>query len=97
MSVSAPQMQSVLVLGARMSGILAGIRLRQEGIRDFEMLEMAGDVGGTWRDNTYPGLSCDVPAHSCDYSFESNWRWKSTYAEAQRSTPTSNIAPKNTA
>ncbi|HKY92108.1 MAG TPA: NAD(P)/FAD-dependent oxidoreductase [Nevskiaceae bacterium] len=71
----------VLILGAGMSGILAGIKLKEEGIESFEILEMGGDVGGTWRDNTYPGLSCDVPAHSYDYSFEHNWRWKSTYAE----------------
>ncbi|MDD3764265.1 MAG: NAD(P)/FAD-dependent oxidoreductase [Nevskiales bacterium] len=69
-----------LVLGAGMSGILAGIRLKQEGLEDFEILEMAGDVGGTWRDNTYPGLSCDVPAHTYGYSFERNWRWTGFYA-----------------
>ncbi len=72
---------TVLILGAGMSGILAGIKLKEEGIETFEILEMGASVGGTWRDNTYPGLSCDVPAHSYDYSFEPNWRWKSTYAE----------------
>jgi cation diffusion facilitator CzcD-associated flavoprotein CzcO len=71
----------VIILGAGMSGILAGIKLREEGIESFEVLEMGASVGGTWRDNTYPGLSCDVPAHSYDYSFEPNWRWKSLYAE----------------
>lgn len=71
----------VIVLGAGMSGICAGIKLKEEGIESFEILEMGDSVGGTWRDNTYPGLSCDVPAHSYDYSFEPNWRWKSTYAE----------------
>lgn len=72
---------TVLILGAGMSGILAGIKLREEGIETFEILEMGESVGGTWRDNTYPGLSCDVPAHSYDYSFEPNWRWKAMYAE----------------
>ncbi len=72
---------TVLILGAGMSGILAGVKLKEEGIDTFEILEMGASVGGTWRDNTYPGLSCDVPAHSYDYSFEPNWRWKSTYAE----------------
>lgn len=72
---------TVLILGAGMSGILAGIKLKEEGIETFEILEMGDSVGGTWRDNTYPGLSCDVPAHSYDYTFEPNWRWKSTYAE----------------
>ena len=72
---------TVLILGAGMSGILAGIQLKEAGISTFEILEMGDSVGGTWRDNTYPGLSCDVPAHSYDYTFEPNWRWKSTYAE----------------
>jgi cation diffusion facilitator CzcD-associated flavoprotein CzcO len=72
---------TVLILGAGMSGILAGIKLKEAGIQTFEILELGSSVGSTWRDNTYPGLSCDVPAHSYDYSFEPNWRWKSTYAE----------------
>ena len=76
-----PNTPTVLILGAGMSGILAGVKLKEEGIETFEILEMGDSVGGTWRDNTYPGLSCDVPAHSYDYTFEPNWRWKSTYAE----------------
>lgn len=80
-STTATATPRVLILGAGMSGILAGIKLREEGIHSFEILEMGDSVGGTWRDNTYPGLSCDVPAHSYDYSFEPNWRWKSLYAE----------------
>lgn len=81
MTVAKSSTPTVLILGAGMSGILAGIKLKEEGIESFEILEMGNSVGGTWRDNTYPGLSCDVPAHSYDYSFEPNWRWKSTYAE----------------
>lgn len=81
MTVNKSSTPTVLILGAGMSGILAGIKLKEEGIETFEILEMGSSVGGTWRDNTYPGLSCDVPAHSYDYSFEPNWRWKSTYAE----------------
>ncbi len=69
-----------LILGAGMSGILAGIRLKQAGMNDFEILEMADEVGGTWRDNTYPGLHCDVPAHSYDYSFEPCPTWNGFYA-----------------
>lgn len=72
---------TVVIVGAGMSGILAAIKLREEGIESFEILEMGSSVGGTWRDNSYPGLSCDVPAHSYDYSFEPNWKWKGLYAE----------------
>ncbi len=71
----------VIILGAGMSGILSAIKLLEEGITDFEILEMGASVGGTWRDNTYPGLSCDVPAHTYAYSFEPNWKWKGLYAE----------------
>ena len=57
------------VVGAGFGGIGAGIRLRQAGRTDFVILERADAVGGTWRDNTYPGCACDVPSHL--YSFSS--------------------------
>lgn len=72
---------NILILGAGMAGILAGIKLKAAGLHSFEVLEMANGVGGTWRDNTYPGLACDVPAHNYDYSFEHNWRWSGLYAK----------------
>ena len=65
----------VLVLGAGMAGILAGIRLREAGIENFTIYESADRIGGTWRDNTYPGLTCDVPSHHYTYSFERNPDW----------------------
>ncbi|MFM7273518.1 MAG: flavin-containing monooxygenase [Gammaproteobacteria bacterium] len=64
----------VAVLGAGMAGILSGIRLRQAGI-DCVIYEKAERVGGTWRENTYPGLTCDVPSHAYTYSFEPNPEW----------------------
>lgn len=70
----------VLILGAGMSGILAGIKLKAAGIHNFEIIEKADEVGGTWQANTYPGLACDVPAHNYDYSFEHNWKWSGLYA-----------------
>ncbi|GAB3671690.1 flavin-containing monooxygenase [Salinisphaera aquimarina] len=79
--------RDVIVIGAGFSGINAGIRLRAEGIEDFLILERADDVGGTWRDNTYPGCACDVPSHLYSYSFEQNPDWSTTYsgsAEIQR-------------
>ncbi len=62
----------VVIIGAGMSGILSAVRLHEAGIDSYTVYEKAASVGGTWRDNTYPGLSCDVPAHMYTYSFESN-------------------------
>ncbi|MEE2672949.1 MAG: NAD(P)/FAD-dependent oxidoreductase [Myxococcota bacterium] len=65
------------ILGAGMSGILAGIKLKQAGY-DFTIFEKADRVGGTWRENTYPGIACDVPSHLYCYSFELNPEWSYT-------------------
>ena len=64
----------VIVIGCGMSGILAGIHLKNSG-KKFIILEKAKTLGGTWRDNTYPGLTCDVPSHAYTYSFEPNPEW----------------------
>ena len=58
-----------------MAGILAGIKLQAAGIQDFAIYEKADHVGGTWRENTYPGLTCDVPSHHYTYTFERNPGW----------------------
>lgn len=65
----------VIVLGAGMSGILAGIKLQAAGITDVAIYEKADRIGGTWRENTYPGLTCDVPSHHYTYTFERNPNW----------------------
>ena len=65
----------VVVIGAGMAGILAGIKLREAGITDVTIYEKAGKIGGTWRENTYPGLTCDVPSHHYTYTFERNPDW----------------------
>ncbi len=70
----------VVVIGAGMSGLLAGIRLRDVGIEDFTIYEKADDIGGTWRDNTYPGLACDVPSHVYSYSFAPNPEWSQRFS-----------------
>lgn len=62
------------VIGAGMSGVLAGIKLKEAGY-DFKIFEKADRVGGTWRENTYPGIACDVPSHIYSYSFELNPDW----------------------
>jgi cation diffusion facilitator CzcD-associated flavoprotein CzcO len=63
------------VIGAGMAGILAAIRLREAGYGDVVVYEKADRLGGTWRENTYPGLSCDVPSHFYSYSFALNPEW----------------------
>ena len=56
------------------------IRLKQEGEHDFVLLERADDIGGTWRDNTYPGCRCDVPSHLYSFSFAPNPNWSRTFS-----------------
>ncbi|AZI35727.1 putative flavin-containing monooxygenase [Caenibius tardaugens NBRC 16725] len=69
-----------VIIGAGMAGILAGIRLLDAGYANFVIYEKATSLGGTWRENTYPGLTCDVPAHAYTYSFEPNPDWTSEMA-----------------
>ncbi len=64
-----------VVIGAGMAGILSAIQLTEAGLTDFTVYEKADQVGGTWRENTYPGLSCDVPSHLYSYSFALNPDW----------------------
>ena len=67
------------VVGAGMSGILAAIKLRMAGHEDVVVLEKANRVGGTWRENRYPGLACDVPAHAYTYEFAPNPEWSAYF------------------
>jgi cation diffusion facilitator CzcD-associated flavoprotein CzcO len=69
-----------IIIGAGMAGLLAGIRLKARGDHDFVIYEKGDKVGGTWRENTYPGVSCDTPAHSYTYSFAPNPDWSAYYA-----------------
>jgi cation diffusion facilitator CzcD-associated flavoprotein CzcO len=78
--VSATTDVDVLIVGAGFSGLGVAIRLKQEGFRDFAILERADDVGGTWQANTYPGCACDVPSHLYSYSFAPNPAWSQTYS-----------------
>lgn len=70
----------VVVIGAGFAGIGMGIRLRRRGIDSFLVLERADSLGGTWRDNTYPGVACDVPSHLYSYSFRPNPGWSAFYS-----------------
>ena len=65
----------VLVIGAGMAGILSVIRCRQIGLPDVTVYEKADRLGGTWRENRYPGVACDVPSHLYSYSFAPNPEW----------------------
>ncbi|MFV8817954.1 flavin-containing monooxygenase [Haliea sp. E17] len=69
-----------IIIGAGMAGLLAGIRLRERGEDNFVIYEKGDSVGGTWRENTYPGVACDTPAHSYSYSFAFNPEWSAFYA-----------------
>ena len=71
---------SFVVIGAGMSGILAGIRLREAGYEKVTIVEKGATLGGTWRENRYAGLYCDVPAHAYTYSFAPNPDWSSYLA-----------------
>ncbi|MBX7451160.1 NAD(P)-binding domain-containing protein [Mycolicibacterium sp. 3033] len=70
----------VAVIGAGFGGLCAAIRLREAGIHDFVVLEKAHDVGGTWRENTYPGAACDVMSLMYSFSFAPNPKWTRGYA-----------------
>ncbi|MGW1027298.1 flavin-containing monooxygenase [Streptomyces sp. NPDC002577] len=70
----------VAVIGSGFGGLGAAVRLRREGITDFVVLERAGSVGGTWRDNSYPGCACDVPSHLYSFSFAPNPDWPRVFS-----------------
>ncbi|HKY90789.1 MAG TPA: NAD(P)/FAD-dependent oxidoreductase [Nevskiaceae bacterium] len=75
-----PHTVDVAVIGAGISGIGAAIQLRELGITDFVVLEKAPSLGGTWRDNTYPGCACDVPSALYSYSFAQKKDWTRLFA-----------------
>lgn len=74
-----PLRVKVAILGAGLSGICMGIQLRRTQISDFVILEKASFAGGTWRENVYPGIACDVPSHVYSLSFRLNPDWSHNY------------------
>ena len=70
----------VAVIGSGFAGLGMAVRLRQQGITDLVVLERAGTVGGTWRDNTYPGCACDVPSQLYSFSFAPNPHWSHSFS-----------------
>ncbi|MDG4826538.1 NAD(P)/FAD-dependent oxidoreductase [Asanoa sp. WMMD1127] len=70
----------IAVVGAGFGGIAAGLRLRRAGHTDFLIFDRGAEVGGTWRDNTYPGCACDVPSHMYSLSFMPNPGWSRSFS-----------------
>lgn len=70
----------VAIIGTGFGGLGAAIRLREAGIDDMVVLEREHEVGGTWRENTYPGCACDVPSHLYSFSFDLNPDWSRMFA-----------------
>ena len=73
----------VIVVGAGMAGILSAIKLREAGLTDLVVYEKADRLGGTWRENTYPGIACDVPSHLYSYSFALNPDWSQSFSPGE--------------
>src|SRR5215475_2960280 len=71
---------AVAVIGAGMSGLCVAIALLRSGISDVTIYEKADEVGGTWRENTYPGLVCDIPSRVYQYSFARNPDWSHLFS-----------------
>lgn len=71
---------SVAIVGSGFSGLGLAIALRRAGCTRLSVFERGGDVGGVWRDNTYPGAACDAPSHLYSYSFEPKHDWSRRFA-----------------
>ncbi|KCX86651.1 NAD(P)-binding protein, partial [Acinetobacter baumannii] len=68
------------IVGAGISGLAAAIKLNEAGLTNFKIIEKASRVGGTWRENTYPGCGCDVPSALYSYSFAPSAKWSHLFA-----------------
>ncbi|WP_327087236.1 NAD(P)/FAD-dependent oxidoreductase [Nonomuraea sp. NBC_01738] len=73
----------IVIIGSGFAGIGMAIKLKEAGYHDFVILEKAPDLGGTWRDNTYPGCACDVPSHMYSFSFDLNPGWSRMFSPQQ--------------
>ncbi|WP_180935651.1 flavin-containing monooxygenase [Nocardioides ungokensis] len=69
-----------LIVGAGFAGLCAAVKLQEDGETDFLVIEKGADVGGTWRDNTYPGAACDVPSQLYSFSFAPNPDWSMSFS-----------------
>ncbi len=71
----------IIIIGSGFSGICIALKLKQAGIHDFIILEKASELGGTWRENSYPGAECDIPSALYSFSFEPNSKWKHVWSK----------------
>ncbi len=74
-----PASAKVVIIGTGFAGTCMAIKLKEAGINDFVVLEKGFDVGGVWRENTYPGAACDIPSHLYSYSFSPKTNWSRRY------------------
>ena len=82
LKIEQPQkVYDTIVVGAGISGIAAAYKMNQAGYRDYIVLEKANRVGGTWRDNNYPGCGCDVPSALYSFSFSPSHKWSHLFAK----------------
>ena len=77
---SLPSYVDHLIVGSGFAGLCAAIKLAEAGETSYLVIEKADDVGGTWRDNTYPGACCDIPSQLYSFSFARNPDWSSSYS-----------------
>jgi cation diffusion facilitator CzcD-associated flavoprotein CzcO len=75
-----PPHVQVAIIGSGFAGLAMAIQLKRHGTEDFVVLERADDVGGAWRDNTYPGCACDVPSTLYSFSFAPNPGWTASFS-----------------
>ena len=75
-TISAP----IIIIGSGFGGIATAIALKNSGDEDFIILERAGDVGGVWRDNSYPGAACDVVSRIYSLSYDQDYEWSTAFA-----------------
>ncbi len=80
MTHSIPSYTEVAIIGSGFSGLCMAVKLKEAGIQDFVMLEKASEIGGTWRENTYPGAACDVQSHLYSFSFYPNPNWPRVFS-----------------
>ena len=71
----------IVIIGAGFAGLCAAIQLKRAGFEHITVIDRGADVGGTWRDNTYPGCACDIPSHLYSFSFDTRWDWTRPYGQ----------------